>query len=79
MKRIHWPAVGSAAMSVLGFIALNSQVIAHYVPPQYAGAVLGAGLVAQAITNSADKTSHAPAAALSGGYVGGTGRTGTSE
>jgi len=56
MKNIHWPAIGAAAMSILGFVAMNSQAIAHIVPPQYAAAVIGAGIVAQAITHPATKT-----------------------
>lgn len=74
MKNIHWPAVGALALSVAGFIAANSDTIAHYVPPKYSGAVIGAGLVAQFIVQSGNKASTQSAAAALSGYVAGTGR-----
>lgn len=73
MKNIHWPAIGAAAMSVLGFLAMNSDTIAHIVPPKYAAAVVGAGIVAQAITHSASKSDTA---AAQSGYLQGSGKDG---
>jgi hypothetical protein len=64
MKNIHWPAIGAAAMSILGFVAMNSDTIAHVVPPKYAAAVIGAGIVAQAITQSAHKPDAASPATV---------------
>lgn len=72
MKNIHLPAVGAFALSVAGFVALNSQTIAHYVPPQYSGAVIGAGMIAQLIVQSVKK--DPAAASAQSGYVAGTGR-----
>jgi hypothetical protein len=46
----HTAGILSFLTSLLGFVALNSQTIAQYVPPKAAGAVLIGGIVAQAIT-----------------------------
>jgi hypothetical protein len=46
----HTAGILSFLTSLLGFVALNSQTIAQYVPPKVAGGVLVAGMVAQAVT-----------------------------
>jgi hypothetical protein len=46
----HTAGILSALASIVGFVAMNSQTIAQYVPPKAAGVVVLAGIVAQAFT-----------------------------
>ena len=53
MKNIHWPAIGAAAVTVLG--VASSPAILGMLPPQYAAIVAGLGIIAQAFTKPATK------------------------
>jgi hypothetical protein len=49
-KKPHTAGILSALASIVGFVALNSDTIAQYVPHKAAGAVILAGIAAQAVT-----------------------------
>jgi hypothetical protein len=58
MKKIHWPAIGAAAVSVLG--VASSPAVLGLLPPQWAAAVAGAGIIAQAFTKPVPKADAVP-------------------
>lgn len=49
-KKPHTAGILAALASIAGFVAMNSDTIAQYIPPKYAGIVAIAGVIAQAVT-----------------------------
>jgi hypothetical protein len=49
--RIHWSGIGAACVTLFGIV--SSPAVIGFLPPHYAAAVTGAGMIAQAFTHKA--------------------------